>query len=368
MTPGPLFGLEQANSTRQILKQTSLQADDTFQRSLVESTSATVVTVHYRLGPMAQGVEGGESTEKEIRFFQFPTPIHDTLAAFDWVNENLHPRTLGTVGARIGGALAVMLALTEPRKVTATATISPITNWADLDNWCINKHTENEKSFDEGQLENAISPSELVPLLSTRERLFQIPCHYFSPFASPLLFLRSAGVVAPRSMPRYYTGPAFPIPKYRPPPKEELEAMTEGELDDLLYQKIDLSADSQRVVLSQPFYKVVGRYTRWTGLGPPVDEKDLSRAVQGPRSILPYTRIYSHQTKTAPLLASQGKLLARAMELSCFGRHEKGTASERVQVEYLPEGHDIWKFDDQTLARSISQFFIDVIEQRSQLD
>jgi acetyl esterase/lipase len=120
------------------------------------------------------------------REHQYPTPIHDVLAGYDWVRENLllrrsisRPGRPDHVGKLIGGGLAAMLALTECRTgrpgVVAAALRDPAVDWPGLDD------------ADDG------ADDMTSTLLGLRKQLFRKPEQYFDPFASPMLFLRSAG-------------------------------------------------------------------------------------------------------------------------------------------------------------------------------
>jgi acetyl esterase/lipase len=133
----------------------------------------------------------------------YPAPVHDVLAGYDWIVEHLLPKRgitrpgrsdhLGRIavcGELIGGSLASMLALTECRigqpGVVAAAVNNPILDWVDI----------------EGTPNNSKTPSmtKLEPTTTAvhlRNQLFRKPEHYFDPFASPLLFFRSAGRSVP---------------------------------------------------------------------------------------------------------------------------------------------------------------------------
>ncbi|KAK4895117.1 hypothetical protein LTR27_006723 [Elasticomyces elasticus] len=79
-----------------------------------------------------------------------------------------------------------MLALTECRVgqpgIVAAALSSPIVDWVDLE-----------------QAADTDGTTAQIPDL--RNRLFRKPEHYFDPFASPMLFLRSAGYTIPPAPP-----------------------------------------------------------------------------------------------------------------------------------------------------------------------
>lgn len=105
--------------------------DDEIFSCLATSSGATVVRVNYRCG----------------RDYPYPLPIHDTLACYDWVLENIIPSIswtsrhgrnhtqakLGVCGELVGGSLATMLALTESKlgatRISAAAVNCPIVDW-----------------------------------------------------------------------------------------------------------------------------------------------------------------------------------------------------------------------------------------------
>ncbi|KAI5281038.1 hypothetical protein KEM54_003428 [Ascosphaera aggregata] len=369
LSPGPLYDPHLAKPSAQAYSHKDQDNDIMMQRTLAENAASTVVTLHYRLGQVPQEVAeeklvGGKSNggRRIIPFFRFPTPIHDTLAAFDWVLENLQPRLLGVAGTRIGGSLALMLALTEPRQVTATAAISPIGSWVDLDNWCITEITEKLGLYHKEIHASAVCPAELEYLLETRRRLFIKPDGYFDPFASPLLFLRSAGTDVPPSIPKYFTGPNYPIPRFKPQSKgatdvTDFAEMLDGDDESLIASDNEPRglANHREGVMTTPFRKSIGTFTKWRT--PWLEIQDLSdyEATYDGQFVLPYTRIYLPPAKAAPLLAAQGDELAHALRVSCFNRHDWKTA-ERVRIEHFDAGEDARGLADQDAARSVGQF------------
>jgi acetyl esterase/lipase len=151
----------------------------------------------------------------------FPTPLHDTVTGYDWVLENLLAKRaisrpgrsdlvgrIAVVGELLGGSLATSLALTECRigepGIVAAAVSSPIVDWIAFDNEDIHDHHV------DGSL-NQSQQAELTPraLLDHRRTIFRRPDAYFDPFASPVLFFRSAGADVPAALiedPRGYEG------------------------------------------------------------------------------------------------------------------------------------------------------------------
>ncbi|RAL16323.1 uncharacterized protein BO97DRAFT_402748 [Aspergillus homomorphus CBS 101889] len=215
------------------------------------STFKTIVTINYRLGlslsrpSSSASQDAPTSTGPETRdpvYYQFPTPIHDTLAGFDWIQQNLQPRRVGVTGTHIGGSLALMLALTEAQTIHAVAALEPVCNWADLDDHCMPDLSDIDDtglSLPTEATTAAVKPgakrtattsnrnppaasSDLVRLLEARKSFFTSPERYFDAFASPMLFLRPAGKSVPLLFPDYLTGPGYPIPVPRQKSEQEL--------------------------------------------------------------------------------------------------------------------------------------------------
>ncbi|KAI5288054.1 hypothetical protein KEM55_009186, partial [Ascosphaera atra] len=118
----------------------------------------------------------------------------------------------------------------------------------------------------------ATAPSDLVPLLEYRNRLFKRPSHYFDPFASPMLFLRSAGYGVPPSIPRYFVGPDYPIPVPRPPPEKEAEAFFDAMKEDIESSngennEIPLEFHQESNTMSKPLQKRKIRLSKWAAIG-----------------------------------------------------------------------------------------------------
>ncbi|KAL8736767.1 MAG: hypothetical protein Q9166_000133 [cf. Caloplaca sp. 2 TL-2023] len=169
---------------------------------LALTAHATVVEVGYRLSPSQP----------------YPKPIHEVLAAYDWIRKQLLSSTptkfnngsqtnspqkkLGVCGELAGGSLAAMLALTEchyssmePGSITTAALGNPIVDWT--------------LPLSES---NAIPDSDgltrdLKPLYTTS---FARPEHRYDPFASPLLFFRTPAYDLPT--PSLYGMPLSPEP------------------------------------------------------------------------------------------------------------------------------------------------------------
>ena len=175
--------------------------------ALALASNATVVCIHYRL-----------SAEQS-----YPTPVHDVLAGFDWVQKHLarvnvqidhaersvETANIGVCGELVSGSLATMLALTECRPtkggVKAAAVGNAIVDWTSIFPACANgippavSYREATTSANARRVAPGWSPNQHGPSLSNdgllhlRSRLFTRPEKYFDPFASPLLFFRTPG-------------------------------------------------------------------------------------------------------------------------------------------------------------------------------
>lgn len=210
-------------------------------------TGANVVTINYRLS-LSDEAHVAKYTRP---FYSYPTPVHDTLAGLDWIVQTIQPEKLFVFGSNIGGSLAVMLSLTESSLIRAVGAHEPICDWTGLDDYCVSEEAGEgggiasgknlSRKFEEGSLEDddkspqikksarqvvrhrrKHAPFDLVPLLNMRKHLFDNkPSKYFDSFASPMLFLRSAGKDVPKFMPEYHTGSEYPIPVLK---KSDLES------------------------------------------------------------------------------------------------------------------------------------------------
>ncbi|KAJ5168767.1 uncharacterized protein N7482_004361 [Penicillium canariense] len=315
------------------------------QHALATMTSATVVTVNYRLGEVADAVswdeEAAPNTPEKLplsapepptkgaqsSYFTYPTPIHDTLAAFDWIQTHLQPAQLGVVGTHIGGSLAIMLALTEAQSVKAVAAIDPICDWPGLDEYCTPEPiglTESagatitsqsparlikpKRSSKKGA-SRATAPPDLVSLLRAREALFASPERYFDAFASPILFLRSAGCDVPRAFPQYLTGPEYPVPVLKRTPKVTAAEQHDAPDGSLWNRDIYPAADAEDADLGE--VTVVRRrkaLSRWPPFGLDYGSGGGSwsgggTGVQRLQVTLPWVRIFA---EGETVLADQG--------------------------------------------------------------
>ncbi|KAI9718706.1 MAG: hypothetical protein M1812_003880 [Candelaria pacifica] len=178
---------------------------------LSTTTGATIIRVAYRFS----------------RHHRYPFPLHDVLAAYDWVLKHLaHDRydeqsttdgtassrmqytpdptgfpRIGVYGELIGGTLATTLGLTEchtnKSAIGAIAVSNPILDWTF-------PSSNAQAAKTESLSEKIVDP--LVPkyLSAARAQLFSGPEAHHDPFASPLLFFRTSSNPLPE-----YTDPAL---------------------------------------------------------------------------------------------------------------------------------------------------------------
>ena len=175
--------------------------------TLAFASNATVVCIHYRLSAQQP----------------YPTPVHDVLAGYDWVQQHLARRIdldhaypsvkaahIGVCGELVGGSLACMLALTECRMnggVGAAAVGNAIVDWTSL----FAADNGSPASTDQGEritINAKHTAAKTVlhgrgrllsnnTLLHLRSNFFDRAEKYFDPFASPLLFFRTPASEVP---------------------------------------------------------------------------------------------------------------------------------------------------------------------------
>ena len=356
---------------------------------LASMTSATVVTINYRLG-IADGVASFRSTEAgskpdsysasveaevvhpksdtQANFYQYPTPVHDTLAGFDWIQRHLRPAQLGVFGSHIGGSLALMLALTEAQTIRAVAALEPVCDWPGLDEYCaFEESTSSDGATKQKQRrpakKKASAPPDLVPLLEARERFFATPERCFDAFASPILFLRSAGRDVPKNFPQYLTGPDYPVPVHKTIRKvasnEQDLALTGSPRDRDNYPNVDEdNVDYDPSEMSTPTRRRKA-LSRWPPYG--LDYglsghswNDPGQGIGRLQVTLPWVRVFvqeksaglaSHAELSSPVstnkrettskptvLSQQAEEMVSVMRRACFWGREKGYGERRVTL------------------------------------
>ncbi|KAK5167019.1 uncharacterized protein LTR77_007748 [Saxophila tyrrhenica] len=249
------------------------------------------------------------------RSHQFPTPLHDVLAGYDWVLENLLPKrsisrhgrseSIGRVavhGELFGGGLAIALALTECHLgqpgVVAAAVSHPIVDWLAFDEKQQTPKRASTNTYDSLAVAEA-STSSFKDLRLLRAKIFAKPSHYFDPFASPMLFFRSAGTDAPAG----HSGMA----------QDDLDYLSMSELDEAIFDETATDANGEE------FFGTSDESI------PPPARRRASRRFPGKKMGLRLPSFYIAATEDTPL-ASQAKELAHHLRAS-FVRQRKNAAS-----------------------------------------
>lgn len=372
------------------------------QELLAAITEANIVTINYRIGYTETSTRAADANDsRSSPFYRYPTPVHDTLTGFEWVLQALRPEQLFVFGSNIGGSLAIMLALTESNHVHAVAAHEPVCDWTGLDDYCaintetvsVSKIPQEDKQEESVEVEGndvirlsaqlvstkqksrhrkRVAPHDLVPLLKTREYLFDAPSGYFDSFASPMLFLRSAGKDVPKTMPEYLTGPDYPTPVLKKPIAEE-------DLMDLWDIHMQIGDGKEISEGSAPLEGRPSRrrkaISRWPPYGLDYGNDAGSGFVKSTRLpiTLPWVRFFARsssdeditssssfyhelseaRTETAPptpksrskrqttgnnsVLSSQAKEMVDVMRRACFWGEESGNGEERVTLRDLPQ-------------------------------
>lgn len=184
-------------------------------------------TIHYRwpgarsLSPSLPSSFPGEG-DAPHKPLHWPTPVHDVLAGYDFLLRTLSPpsssssftkrpprRDLYLYGTSLGAGLAASLALTEahasaPVAVRGLLAVDGVYNWTTF----LPDHPVNtrraalvEETLGLGGFEDVLD-GEAADIGRMRElmpKLFQQPANLFDPFASPVLFFHTAGILAPRT-------------------------------------------------------------------------------------------------------------------------------------------------------------------------
>lgn len=367
------------------------------QELMTAITEANVVTVNYRLGfTDAEAIISNSDNSRTRPFYRYPSPVHDTLAGLDWVLQTLRPEQLFVFGSNIGGSLATMLSLTESQHIHGVAAHEPVCDWTVLDDYCTidseiltgsGSTIGDDRSEvimpegDESQPSPAqpaqtkqpskhrkkAAPFDLVPLLNTRKYLFETPSKYFDSFASPMLFLRSAGKDVPKIMPEYLTGPEYPVPVLKTP-------ITEEELIDLWDIQMHIKAESKSTESATPVEERPSRrrkaLSRWPPYGLDAGNDGGSSRFMKPTRLqitLPWVRFFArlgssdesndamtnsieHESASKPransrksatennsVLAMQAKDMVSVMRRACFWGEEAGNGEERVTLRNVTQ-------------------------------
>ncbi|KAK1984148.1 hypothetical protein LZ30DRAFT_586826 [Colletotrichum cereale] len=148
---------------------------------------------------------GGDQEYNFTTPLQWPTPLHDTLAGYTWITDNLRPlcgarRDLYVYSSHAGASIAASLALTESHHHERMA-VRGLIAWNGIYNWSmfLPDHKVNKPATARSK-KLPPRPEEGSPLhmLQTKmPELFRAPVDLLDPFASPSLFFQTAGMMAP---------------------------------------------------------------------------------------------------------------------------------------------------------------------------
>ncbi|PWY91972.1 hypothetical protein BO94DRAFT_583881 [Aspergillus sclerotioniger CBS 115572] len=370
LPPGPIFSFSpEGLPTYSPPRHRGPPSKEYVPRSLATITSSTIVTINYRLGNLPTNSDN--PTDLAFHDYKYPTPVHDTLAGLDWILETLQPSRLSVIGTHIGGSLALMLSLTEAKSIHAVAALEPICDWTSLDEHCIQSPPTDEKAAltswrNKKHPRGRVAPWDLPPLLAARKAYFSTPERYFDAFASPILFLRSAGKDTPRSFPEYYTGPEYPVPVLKAGNASEGEDLLDS-LDVYRHEEQESTHDSyskdsetkrepprRRKAISRwpPFgldYGTSGPTWHHPGQGIKRLEMELpwvristrvddSLSKSGLLMAAPGARKWK-RVHTDSVLYQQAHEMVDVMQRACFWGREKGYGQKRVTLTQFLE-HD----------------------------
>lgn len=298
------------------------------------------------------------------------------------------------LGNRLGGALAAMLALTQPNDIHALTIIEPMVDWVGLDE--VVKHLRDvtsdiadtsrstlkktarkrNRALNFPGVDNKSVLAAAEELLSLRSTFFKTPSAYFDPFASPMLFLRAPG----RDTPLDTAGdllmrelgiehaPADDDNSFGPydddwsqnssamdPDGEYTEQLPSsdseaGFVSDVVPQELNHQNNypSPLGAQQQPRRRKVLR--RWPSVGRPEDVL-LPRTKIFLRSGAPFESadkrsvVADQEQGLQSLLYAQGMEFAELMRRACFYGRESGFANERVLVHDVGKGEVSSEFE-----------------------
>lgn len=265
------------------------------------------------------------------------------LAGYDWIQENLLTKRaiaragraenvgkLAVCGELIGGGLATALALTECRASTpgivAAALNNPIVDWVSLGGTLDVKKGNSKAAMQWDSSHSTLNALDALP--SLRDELFRKPEHYFDPFASPVLFFRTAGAGIPSA------------PELTP--MDDMERLSMIEREEFERQQLPIAGDDRRSLNA-------GKITTSEA---PIKHRKRSRRYPSKGLGL---RLPNFQ-----ITAGSSKLLkAQAQELQHLLRQSFVRQSEEKSTEFgrkvLPEEEQSEIDDDERHLREVQQ-------------
>ncbi|EPE10496.1 hypothetical protein F503_05591 [Ophiostoma piceae UAMH 11346] len=183
-----------------------------------------IVSIRYRWSAAKIDEASSETAKRDARTkvppltHIWPTPLHDVMFAYDWIQKHLAPppvevtkpgrarrpsfskrsrmqprRDLYVYGSHLGASLATSLALTESYRDRHMA-IRGVAAYNGIYNW-----TAFVKMAADGipVADNATTIKRIAPGTPSLSSLFATPADLFDTFLSPCLFFRTPGLVVP---------------------------------------------------------------------------------------------------------------------------------------------------------------------------
>ncbi|RFN48518.1 hypothetical protein FIE12Z_7226 [Fusarium flagelliforme] len=159
-----------------------------------------VASINYRWNSFDQE-EANSSSVDDV----WPTPVHDTFFAYQWLVENLSPeglkrRDIYVYGSHLGASLATSLALTEsqPHKPFA---VRGLVSYNGIYNWTMffPDHPVNHPSKYARAYHRPREGTYMHHLKQMLPTFFQSTADLFDVFASPSLFFHNPGIKVPSS-------------------------------------------------------------------------------------------------------------------------------------------------------------------------
>ncbi|TGO62404.1 hypothetical protein BOTNAR_0114g00020 [Botryotinia narcissicola] len=201
-----------------------------------------------------------------LRLSLTATTVHDTLQTYSWLLKSYLPsllpepqpldstyfyknpkpiqRPLLIYGSYLGGTLATSLALTEsftssflPTKIHSLIVHNGIFDWTPISTTpdpsiFHSISADSSKNLSYNRLSTLdlyeSSPWTTLTLHAVKTRLFSSPSQTFDPFASPILFFRTAGIAVPQ---RWPVPPPASLPPSSFPPTETSSFQSAGSIE-----------------------------------------------------------------------------------------------------------------------------------------
>ncbi|KAH8597814.1 hypothetical protein B0O99DRAFT_67342 [Bisporella sp. PMI_857] len=299
----------------------------------------------------------------EHQLFAFPTPLHDTLAAYTYLQEfyipqldpqsssqpplsassskpHSHPRPLIIYGSHLSASLALSLALTESFSSALKPEISVILqngvyDWTSIATSVPPEPISDLEKNGTAKIWDAVAkqlasknPLDLQTLHALKSSLFDKPAAAFDSFASPILFFRTPGF----SIPRYFPGMKPPSP---PPADLAGLSLSEAERLDLEFRlgAEDPTSSSPKNSEEDDEIETLRRS--------PLKFPPLHSGLKIPRTLF----LCSNEKFYKKQVEEMAKVMRRSItrdEMKNHVQSETGGAEQRVQMLEL-EGGDIEK-------------------------